>query len=56
MHGDGGHRADHQRGDLRGQLPPDGHLSRGVILVGVTIAPRLKRTSHRSARSGSPDD
>jgi hypothetical protein len=38
------YRADVQRGDLRGQLPPDGHVSRGVVLVGVTIAPRLKRT------------
>ena len=37
------YRADYQRGDLRGQLPPDGHLTRGVVLVGVTIAPRLKR-------------
>jgi hypothetical protein len=38
------YRADYQRGDLRGQLPPDGHLTRGVVLVGVTIAPRMKRT------------
>jgi hypothetical protein len=38
------YRADYQRGDLRGQLPPDGHVTRGVVLVGVTIAPRLKRT------------
>jgi len=38
------YRADYQRGDLRGQLPPDGHVTRGVVAVGVTIAPRLKRT------------
>ena len=38
------YRADYQRGDLRGQLPPDGHVTRGVVLVGVTIAPKLKRT------------
>jgi hypothetical protein len=38
------YRADYQRGDLRGQLPPDGHVTRGVAAIGVTIAPRLKRT------------
>jgi hypothetical protein len=38
------YRADYQRGDLRGQLPPDGHVTRGAVRVGVTIAARLKRT------------
>lgn len=38
------YRADYQRGDLRGQLPPDGHVTRGTVRVGVTIAARLKRT------------
>ncbi len=38
------YRADYQRGDLRGQLPPDGHVTRGAVRVGVTIAARQKRT------------
>jgi hypothetical protein len=38
------YRADYQRGDLRGQLPPDGHVTRGLLAVGVTIAPRPTRT------------
>ena len=37
------YRVDYQRGDLRGQIPPDGHVNRGVLLVGVTVAPRLTR-------------
>jgi len=35
--------ANYQLGDLRRQLPPDGRLRRGVVVVGVTIAPRLTR-------------
>lgn len=38
------YRADFQRGDLRGLLPADGEVTRGVFLAGVTIAPRLTRT------------
>jgi hypothetical protein len=37
------YRADLQRGDLRGQLPPDDYAGRGVFLVGLTVAPRLTR-------------
>jgi hypothetical protein len=36
---------DYQIGDLRRPFPSDEHLRRGVLLAGLTVAPRLTRSS-----------